>query len=85
MARTRQAWEEDEDDGPIWLGAADDTGDDGPDLGSDERDLDLLDGSWEERYYAGRIRSRDWTSIMLALGLLVLLGLLLPAVLVWFR
>lgn len=84
MARIREAWEEDEDDGPIFLGDAEDNYDE-PDLGPDERDMDLMDGSWEQRYYAGRVRSRDWSSIMLGLGLLVLLGLLLPAILVFFR
>lgn len=54
-------------------------------LGPDERDRDLMDGSWEQRYYAGRQRRRDWSGIMAGLGLLVLLGLLLPAVLVFFR
>ena len=62
-----------------------DAEDDGPDLGPDERDLDLMDGSWEDRYYGGRIRHRDWNSIGIALGLLVLLGLILPAILVFSR
>lgn len=53
-------------------------------LGPDERDLDLLDGSWEQEHYSGRHRGRDWNSIGLAIGLLVILGMLLPAVLVLF-
>ncbi len=51
-------------------------------LGPDERDADLLDGSWEEAYYAGRVRRRDWSSIGVAIALLFLLGLLLPTLLV---
>ncbi len=58
---------------------------DEPGLGPDEHDLDLLDGSWEARYYAGRHRTRDWHSIYVGLALLVLLGLVVPAILVLFR
>ena len=49
------------------------------DLGPDERDRDLLDGSWEEAYYAGRVRRRDWNSVGVAVALLALIGMLLPA------
>lgn len=64
----------------------DDAGfDDEPNLGPDEHDRDLMDGSWEERYYAGRIRSRDWQGVMVGLGLLALLGILIPVFLVIFR
>lgn len=59
--------------------------DDEPDLGPDERDRDLMDGSWEERYYAGRIRRRDWSSVLLALALLALIGMIIPAILVFLR
>lgn len=59
--------------------------DDGPDLGPDERDLDLMDGSWEERYYRGQGRRRDWHGIYVGLTLLVLLGMLIPALLVVWR
>jgi hypothetical protein len=59
--------------------------DDGPDLGPDERDLDLMDGSWEERYYGGRLRQRDWHSITIALSLLILLALTVPAIVVFTR
>ena len=52
------------------------------DLGPDERDLDLLDGSWEEEYYAGRLRTRDWSSIGAGVALLALIGLLVPMILV---
>lgn len=69
--------DEDDDDGPIMLGAApDEDDDDAPDLGPDERDMDLMDGSWESEYYSGRQRVRNWNLIMLALGLLVVVGLL---------
>lgn len=59
--------------------------DDEPELGPDERDRDLMDGSWEERYYAGRIRRRDWSSVLLALALLALIGMIIPAILVFLR
>ena len=59
--------------------------DDGPNLGPDERDRDLLDGSWEQRYYAGRFRQRDWKGVYVGLTLLVLLGLLIPGLVVVFR
>ena len=81
MAGTGYA--DDEDDEPISLGGG--GAFDGPNLGPDERDRDLMDGSWEQRYYQGRRRKRDWTAIMTGLGLLVLLGMLLPAILVFFR
>lgn len=47
-----------------------------PDLGPDERDRDLLDGSWEENYYAGRVRTRDWRAITVGISLLVLAAML---------
>ncbi len=55
---------------------------DGGAPGPDTRDLDLLDGSWEQRYYAGRVRSFDWSSAIVALGLLALAGLIIPLILV---
>ena len=58
---------------------------DEPDLGPDERDRDLMDGTWEERYYTGRQRTRDWRSVYVGLALLVLAGLVVPAFLVLFR
>ena len=54
-------------------------------LGPDERDRDLLDGSWEQKYYAGRIRTRDWRSIGVGIALLALLGMIVPLVLTVFR
>jgi hypothetical protein len=53
---------------------------DGPDLGPDDRDRDLMDGSWEERYYSGARRHRDWRSIGVGLALLVLLAMMLPVI-----
>jgi hypothetical protein len=47
------------------------------DLGPDERDLDLLDGTWEDDYYAGRQRSRDWQSITVAISVLILVAMVL--------
>ena len=55
------------------------------DLGPDERDRDLLDGSWEQEYYAGRMRKRDWRSIGVGFGLLALLGMTVPLVLTVLR
>ncbi len=55
------------------------------DLGPDERDRDLMDGTWEERYYSGRMRQRDWQGVYVGLALLALLGLVIPALVVVFR
>ncbi len=55
-------------------------------LGPDERDRDLLDGSWEREYYAGQRRpSRDWSSIGIGIALLLLMGMLLPTLLIALR
>ena len=61
------------------------TSGDEPDLGPDERDSDLLDGSWEMRYYAGRVTQRDWTNVYIGIGILIVVSLVLPAVLVLTR
>jgi hypothetical protein len=53
--------------------------------GPDERDLDLLDGSWESRYYGGKIKRRDWSTVMLGVALLVALSLIVPMVYVFAR
>ncbi|MCK9520434.1 MAG: hypothetical protein M0R74_15635 [Dehalococcoidia bacterium] len=72
-----------DDEDVIRLGADDDGqfDDDEPDLGPDERDADLLDGSWEQRYYAGQQRRFDWNTIFVGLALLALLGMIIPALL----
>lgn len=57
----------------------------GPDLGPDERDADLLDGSWEADYYAGGQRSFDWQTIGLGIGLLVLIAIVVVPLLVILR
>jgi hypothetical protein len=59
--------------------------DDEQNLGPDERDRDLMDGSWEDRYYRGLERRRDWRAIYLGISLLVLLAFLIPLILVVFR
>jgi len=59
--------------------------DDEKNLGPDERDMDLMDGTWEERYYRGEVRQRDWRTISLAISLLVVIGLVVPLVLVLTR
>ncbi len=81
MARVEEAW--DEDDEPISLGGSDVPVD--RDLGPDERDMDLIDGRWEQEYYAGRVQSRDWRSIGVGIALLLLIAITLPAFLVLFR
>ena len=60
--------------------------DDGLLLGPDERDRDLLDGTWEEEYYASERRpSRDWGTIGVGIALLFLMGLILPTILFALR
>ena len=44
---------------------------DEPDLGPDERDLDLMDGSWEREYYSGRMKTRNWNAIGAGIGILI--------------
>ncbi len=52
-------------------------------LGPDERDRDLLDGSWEREYYAGEHRpSRDWNSVGIGIALLLLMGMLVPTLVI---
>ena len=63
----------------------DDSDADGPNLGPDERDLDLLDGSWERRHYSGQVQHRDWTTIGIGLGLVALAGMVVPMLLVFLR
>lgn len=63
----------------------DDSDADGPNLGPDERDLDLLDGSWERRHYGGQVKHRDWTTIGIGLGLMALAGMVVPMLLVFLR
>lgn len=53
--------------------------------GPDERDRDLMDGSWEREYYSKGRRGLDWNAISIGLGILVLAGLVLPGLLVVFR
>lgn len=53
--------------------------------GPDARDRDLMDGTWEERYYTGRERHFDWNSVIIALGLIALIALVVPGLLVVFR
>jgi len=75
-----------DDDDVIPLGNRDDEDeDDGPDLGPDERDRDLLDGSWEQAYYSGQTKKRDWNSIYAGVAILILLALIIPALLVFFQ
>ena len=50
------------------------------DLGPDDRDADLMDGRWEDRYYSGQVRQRDWKNIYLAVGLLIVMALVVPLV-----
>jgi hypothetical protein len=57
----------------------------GPSLGPDERDADLMDGSWETRYYTGQTRSRDWNAVGIGIGLLLVTALVVPLVTVVFQ
>lgn len=50
-------------------------------LGPDERDRDLLDGSWERQHYAGRARRRDWNAIGVGVAIIVLASFLVPVIL----
>lgn len=50
--------------------------------GPDERDMDLLDGSWEEDYYAGQAGSRDWSAVALGIALIVVIAMVVPGLLV---
>lgn len=61
-----EEWEDDVEDAP----------------GPDERDMDLLDGTWEEKYYSQRGPGRDWNSIALAIGIIVIIAMVLPGLLV---
>ena len=79
--RDGDGWIEDDPDDGEW--GEDGGGDFAP--GPDERDRDLLDGSWEERYYAGRAHRRDWSAVGVGITLLVLLALVLPILLVALR
>ena len=66
---------------PLGYDSNEDTSGDGPTLGPDERDLDLMDGSWEHEYYSGRLRTRNWNGILVGGSLLILIALLIPFVL----
>ncbi|MCL4242815.1 MAG: hypothetical protein KJ048_15800 [Dehalococcoidia bacterium] len=59
--------------------------DSGQDLGPDERDLDLLDGSWEQEYYSGRQKTRDWNAVFVAFAILIVAAMLVPMLLVFAR
>lgn len=78
-----------DDDERIPLGFDDDeaeAGDgDATAWGPDERDRDLIDGSWEQRYYSGQHRPRDWGSIGLGVAIVLILAMLLPGLLVFLR
>ena len=50
--------------------------------GPDERDMDLLDGSWEDRYYSGQTSRIDWGTVALAIALIAAISLVLPGLLV---
>ncbi len=56
-----------------------------PDLGPDERDRDLLDGSWEQDYYSGRQKVRDWNAVMVGVALLVVAAMVIPMLLAILR
>lgn len=72
----------DDDDDIISLGDGDYP--EAKDLGPDERDRDLMDGTWEAEYYSGRRRTRDWNAIGAAIAIVVLAALVVPMLLVFF-
>ena len=49
--------------------------------GPDERDLDLMNGSWEQEYYSGRMKTRNWNAIGVGIAILVIAGLVVPMIL----
>lgn len=53
--------------------------------GPDERDQDLIDGSWEQRYYSGQHRQRNWGAIGLGVAIILVLAMVLPGILVVLR
>jgi hypothetical protein len=53
-------------------------------LGPDERDRDLMDGTWEAEHYSGRQKTRDWNTISAGVALIVLMALIVPMFLVLF-
>jgi hypothetical protein len=63
---------------PLGLDDDEDASGDGSTLGPDERDLDLMDGTWEQDYYAGRQKTRDWNAILVGVSLLILIAILIP-------
>lgn len=54
-------------------------GNDAP--GPDDRDRDLMDGSWEAEYYSGKIKTRNWNAIGAGIAILVLAGFIVPMIL----
>jgi hypothetical protein len=71
------AWPDEEDEQDDWP--------EEKDLGPDERDRDLMDGTWEQEYYSGRAKTRDWNAITAGVALLVLIAIVLPMFLVLFN
>lgn len=53
-------------------------------LGPDERDMDLLDGTYEARYYSGH-RQRDWSLVQVGVGLILLVAIIGPGLMVLFQ
>lgn len=50
--------------------------------GPDERDRDLLDGTWERKHYGGKARSFNWEAIYPWLAAILILSMVIPVVLV---
>ena len=83
--RVRDGEEAFEDDDVVEDAAQGYLPDEETDLGPDERDADLLDGSWEQGYYAGRNQPRDWKNVYIGLALLLLIAMIVPGILVVSR
>ncbi len=83
----RQYEQDDEDVIPLGLDEDDEAFDEEWDEdggfapGPDERDRDLMDGTWERRQESGK-GGRDWNTIGLAIGIIAVIAMVLPGILV---
>jgi hypothetical protein len=63
----------------------DDLEEEGIDLGPDDRDRDLMDGTWAQKYYSGKMKSRNWNAITAGVALVVVASLIIPMLMVLFN
>ena len=50
--------------------------------GPDERDRDLIDGTWERKYYSGKLRQFNWAALYPWLAFILILSMVIPVVLI---